>query len=114
MAVLVIYPVLQWQVLGAYRHRDNIQIGEEVMNVRNVKTVCICMPQERIDELKQTAASLGLSVSALVNLRLKYYDNQQQYRANKAQLSGIYGMVVDNEEVLEYAETDTGCVGPEE
>lgn len=80
--------------------------------MRNVKTICICMPQDRIDELKQTAAALGLSVSALINLRLKYYDNQQH--SAKSQLNSLYGMAVDTKEVLEYAETDTGRVGPEE
>ena len=75
--------------------------------MRNVKTICICMSQDRIDELKQTAAEMGLSVSALINLRLKYYDR-------KSHLNSVYGMAVDNKEVLEYAETDTGRVGPEE
>lgn len=56
-----------------------------------VKTICICLPVDRVEELRATAAKLGISVSALVNMRL--------YAAEKSQLNSAYGM-----EVLQYGE----------
>ncbi len=36
----------------------------------NVKTICVCLPADRVEELRATAAKLGISVSALVTMRL--------------------------------------------
>ncbi len=36
----------------------------------NVKTISVCLPVDRVEELRETAAKLGISVSALVTMRL--------------------------------------------
>lgn len=51
-----------------------------------VKTICICLPADLAEELRATAAKLGISVSALVKMRL--------YTAEKSQLNSVYGVEV--------------------
>ncbi len=60
----------------------------------NVKTICVCLPVEQVEKLRADAAKLGISVSALVRVKL--------YTAEKSPLNSAYGM-----EVLHYGKDNS-------
>ena len=58
-----------WTLCWSLRATNTLN-KEGCENMANVKTICVCLPADRVEELRETAAKLGISVSALVTLRL--------------------------------------------
>ena len=68
--------------------------------MRNVTTICVCLPADMAERLRADAKRLGVSVSSYVKMMLAVSDS---YHHGKTHAAPPYGMPLD--EV--YAETDS-------
>lgn len=64
--------------------------------MRNVTTICVCLPADMAESVKANAQRLGISTSSYIKMRLAQADevDAERYRVAKTHLSSVYGMIV--------------------